>query len=107
MKIKHEFIVAGAVGDWQTDLAGNPGHLASHSAAKRRRESVAQGKLGHRSIEGLADVPYASNRRIDIHEDPENARSMRWAGGESVHVQKIVALVQGQVPSLFFQRTKT
>src|SRR5438045_7394761 len=107
MQIKHEFIVAGAVSDRQADLARNPGQLASHSASKRRRERVALGQLWHRRIEGLADIPHSSNRRIDIHEDPENACSVSRTRGESIYMQKIVTLVQGQVSPLFFQRPET
>src|SRR5436309_469292 len=107
MQIKHEFIVAGAVSDRQADLARNPGQLASHSASKGRRERVALGQLWHRRIEGLADIPHSSNRRIDIHKDAGNACSVSWARGESIYMQKIIALVHGQIAALFFQRTET
>src|SRR5205807_3966753 len=57
-------------------------------------------------IKRLAYVPYPSNRRVDVHEDPKNPATASWTRRESVHVQKIIALVQRQITPFLFQRTE-
>jgi hypothetical protein len=61
------------------------------------------GVLFCQTIEGLADVPDALFFRMKIDEEAQDASAARGAAGESVDVQEIVALVQGQLAAFFFE----
>src|SRR5206468_9364467 len=70
-----------------------------HSSPTRRSSDLALSEW----LEALAGEPDAGLGGIEVGEDAEDAPAVGGTAGESVHVQQVVPLVQGQLASGLFQ----
>lgn len=105
VEAQHKTVVRRAAKSFQSQRR-RPARDAAAQRAVFCREPAqprAAGVFLRQPAEIADGLPHAGLRRMQIGKDAQDARAARGPRGKRVHVQQIVALVQGKVAPLFLE----